>query len=195
MAGKRIGASRCVSWLGISIAFLIIFYVLILVTPWVAITSLNLWDIEEVKKHSKAIFTCGVVVFVVSKSIDLFLTAKKSNSLLGLFITATLDAATPALFVFSMYKMDKYYYFIIVGISCVLLALTYSTKALSLDKQVTERKIAQFFYLNSKMKLVSQDIETVKTEVQKAISTQTKRLAVTIFVAFVAGITIAKLLF
>lgn len=40
-----------------------------------------------------------------------------------------------------------------------------------------------------------QDIEIIKTEVQKAISTQTKWLMATIFVALGAGITIAKLLF
>ncbi|WP_237611979.1 MULTISPECIES: hypothetical protein [Proteus] len=40
-----------------------------------------------------------------------------------------------------------------------------------------------------------QDIEVVKTEVQKAISTQTKWLMATIFVALGSGITIAKLLF
>lgn len=40
-----------------------------------------------------------------------------------------------------------------------------------------------------------QDIEIVKTEVQKAISTQTKWLMATIFVALGSGITIAKLLF
>lgn len=39
-----------------------------------------------------------------------------------------------------------------------------------------------------------QDIEIIKTEVQKAISTQTKWLMATIFVALGAGITIAKLL-
>nr|ELR5142468.1 hemolysin XhlA [Providencia stuartii] len=40
-----------------------------------------------------------------------------------------------------------------------------------------------------------QDIEIIKTEVQKAISTQTKWLMATIFVVLGAGITIAKLLF
>ncbi|MGA6364853.1 hypothetical protein [Proteus penneri] len=40
-----------------------------------------------------------------------------------------------------------------------------------------------------------QDIEGVKTEVQKAIATQTKWLMATIFVALGSGITIAKLLF
>lgn len=40
-----------------------------------------------------------------------------------------------------------------------------------------------------------QDIEAIKTEVQKSISLQTKWLAGTIFVALGAGLTIAKLFF
>ncbi|HEK1718689.1 TPA: hypothetical protein SMT55_001808 [Proteus mirabilis] len=192
---KEKNSPRLVTSIGMFIAFLILFYTVIVGIPALTITHLKLWDVNKIKEYSNCIFFLGVVVFFSSKIIDLRLTAKKNNSLCRLFFQALLDVLTPALFIFSMFGMDKYYYFAIEIISCILLALLYSMKALSLDKQVTERKISQFFYLNSKMKIVSQDIETVKTEVQKAISTQTKRLTVIIFVALGAGITIAKLLF
>lgn len=192
---KKKDSQKCTINTCMFIAFLLMFYVFIIAFPFLIISFGKLIEVNKVESYSSVIFFFGVGVFIISKIVDLHITAKKNNSLYWLFFQALFDALTPALFVFSMFGMDKYYYFAIEIISCILLALLYSKKALSLDKQVPKRKIAQFFYLNSKMKIVSQDIETVKTEVQKAISTQTKRLIVTIFVAFGSGITIAKLLF
>lgn len=184
------------------IAFLLIFYVFIIAFPFLIISFGKLVEVNKEESHSNVIFFFGVAAFIISKFIDFRLTAKKSNSLCWLFFIAFIDAVTPALFIFSMLNMDKYLYYFIVGGSCILLAVIYSMKALSLDKQVTERKTGL-----SEMELVMQDkaraeklLEkidsnyTAKLTPPKGIDAQVKWFVVTTIIAGLI-ICLAKLLF
>lgn len=148
------------------IAFLLIFYVFIIAFPFLIISFGKLVEVNKVESHSNVIFFFGVAAFIISKFIDFRLTAKKSNSLCWLFFIAFIDAVTPALFIFSMLNMDKYLYYFIVGGSCILLAVIYSMKALSLERKtgLTE------------MELVMQDKARAEKLLEKIDSNYTAKL-------------------
>ncbi|MEZ2861046.1 hypothetical protein [Proteus terrae] len=179
------------------IGLFMVFYGGIIAISVAIITYLNLWDSNKIKEHSDTIFFFGVGVFIISKFVDLHITAKKSNSLYWLFSQALFDALTPALFVFSMFGMDKYYYFVIEGVSCFLLAVIYSKKILSLERKSGLSEMELVMQDKARAEKLLEKIDsnyTAKLTPPKGIDAQVKWIVVTTIIAGLI-ICLAKLLF